>query len=154
MAARLIGQVAATVGLKPRTLRYYESLGLLPPPARTLSGYRLYGEDTLQRLAFIAKAKSLGLTLREIREILALRDRGQIPCPTVQRMLKGHLRRIDEQMARLGALKEDLLALMENWEKLSGPPGLAKDPTICPRLEAYGTPQKKHPFRKGSSLEL
>lgn len=65
MAEMLIGELAVQLRLNPRTLRYYEALGLLPVPRRTMSGYRVYGEETVQRLAFITKAKNLGLTLKK-----------------------------------------------------------------------------------------
>lgn len=64
MAKIFIGELAAQLGLNPRTLRYYENLDLLPAPSRTMRGYRVYGEETAQRLTFITKAKSLGLALR------------------------------------------------------------------------------------------
>src|SRR5438309_7588947 len=108
MAAKLIGELAAELELNPRTLRYYEALGLLPAPARTMSGYRVYDEDTVQRLAFITKAKSLGLTLREIGQILTIRDSGEPPCVSVQQILREHVECIDRQIARLQALRADL----------------------------------------------
>src|SRR5438876_12189888 len=98
MAARFIGELAAELGLNPRTLRYYEARGILPPAARTMSGYRVYSEDTAQRLAFITKAKSLGLTLNEIGQILALRDSGELPCSSVEQMLQEHIERINRQI--------------------------------------------------------
>lgn len=91
MAAKFIGALAAEQGLNPRTLRYYEARGVLPLAARTMSGYRVYDEETGQRLTFITKAKSLGLTLKEIGQILALRDSGKLPCSSVQQMLQEHV---------------------------------------------------------------
>lgn len=85
MAKIFIGELAAQLGLNPRTLRYYENLDLLPAPSRTMRGYRVYGEETAQRLTFITKAKSLGLALKEIGQTLALRDSGELPCSSVQR---------------------------------------------------------------------
>src|SRR5690606_16567547 len=71
-----IGELAERLGVNPKTIRYYESIGLLSPPERTPAGYRIYGEDALERLTFIKTAQRLGITLDETREILALRDRG------------------------------------------------------------------------------
>ncbi len=67
MSGQLIGTAAKAAGLNPRTLRFYERVGLLPHPARTRAGYRVYGDDALARLAFIGRAKDLGLNLKEIR---------------------------------------------------------------------------------------
>lgn len=154
MAERFIGQLAAELGLNPRTLRYYEDLGLLPAPARTLSGYRVYGEETAHRLAFIIKAKSLGLTLGEIRQILALRDSGKLPCPSVQQILQEHIEGIDYQMAQLRALKADLTALLNGWRPAPERNGKARHGAICPRIEAYGTLQGKHnATRKGGEKQ-
>jgi len=142
MAEMFIGEVAAQLGLNPRTLRYYEALGLLPAPARTLRGYRVYDEDTVQRLAFISKTKSLGLTLKEIGQILALRESGQLPCSSVQHMLQEHAERIDRHIAQLRALKADLTALLNRWHR--APQHNGKVGHICPRIETYSALQEKH----------
>ncbi len=146
MAERFIGELAAELGLNPRTLRYYEALSLLPAPTRTMSGYRVYDEDTVQRLAFITKAKSLGLTLKEIGQILTLREGGQLPCSSLQHLLKEHVERIDRKIAQLRALKADLSALLNGWHRT--PKHNGKAGYICPRIEAYGTPQEKHTATK------
>lgn len=143
MAEMFIGELAAQLGLNPRTLRYYEALDLLPKPTRTMSGYRVYSKETAQRLAFITKAKSLGLTLKEIGQILALRDSGQLPCSSVQRMLLEHIERIDRQIAQLHMLKTDLTALLNGWHPEHRRNGKATSGSICPRIETHGTPQGK-----------
>jgi len=84
---RRIGEVAAAVGLNPKTLRYYEEIGLLPPPPRTATGYRLYDEEAAERLRFILQARAVGLTLEEISEIMRLRGDGQEPCAHVLALL-------------------------------------------------------------------
>ncbi len=149
MAAMFIGTVAAQLGFTARTLRYYEQLGVLPPAARTLSGYRVYDEAAVQRLTFIAKARSLGLTLKEIRQILALRERGRLPCAAVQRLLRAHIARIDRQIAQLQALKADLTALLEGWRPERRPNSQAVHGAICPRIEAAVTSRKSDPTQKG-----
>ncbi|MBI3302984.1 MAG: heavy metal-responsive transcriptional regulator [Deltaproteobacteria bacterium] len=138
MAAKFIGELAAELELNPRTLRYYEARGVLPPAARTLSGYRVYGEETVQRLSFVRKAKSLGLTLNEIRQILALRDSGKLPCSSVQQMLQEHVERIDHQIAQLRALRADLTELLNGWRPGYGRNGKALHGSICPRIETRG----------------
>ena len=73
MEALTIGRLAQEVGLNLETVRYYERRGLLPAPPRSLSGYRLYPTETARRLRFIQRAKDLGFSLREIKELLSLR---------------------------------------------------------------------------------
>ncbi len=75
-----ISELGREVGVKPDTIRYYERAGLLPSPDRNSSGYRVYGDEDLQRLRFVRGAQRLGLRLRDIRELLAIRDRGACPC--------------------------------------------------------------------------
>ena len=82
-----IGQLAAEFGLNPKTIRYYEAIGSLPPPERTDAGYRLYTDADVERLRFIGKAKLIGLSLDEIREIFRLRSNGEPPCGCVLSML-------------------------------------------------------------------
>lgn len=143
MATKFIGALAAELGLNSRTLRYYEARGVLPPAARTMSGYRVYGEDTVQRLTFITTAKSLGLTLKEIGQILALRDSGEPPCTSVQQILQEHVEHIDRQIVQLRALKANLTTLLNGWRPASQRNGRATTGAICPRIEAHGTPQGK-----------
>jgi MerR family Zn(II)-responsive transcriptional regulator of zntA len=106
-----IGELAADVQLNPKTIRYYEQIGLLPAPPRTAAGYRQYGAADRQRLRFIAKAKTLGFTLREIGELLALRDDGEEPCSHLVRLLDHKLAAIEIQLALLMELRAELLAL-------------------------------------------
>ena len=96
MAERLIGEVAREFGVNRRTLRYYETLRLLPPPRRSRGGYRLYDQETDRRLAFISKAKALGLTLKEIQVVLAVANGNEPPCNSVKQILSDHVRRIDQ----------------------------------------------------------
>ncbi len=149
MVQRLIGDVASAFGMNPRTLRYYEALGLLPVPFRSGGGYRLYDEEAVTRLAFIAEAKSLGLTLKEIGRILTLRDRGQPPCSSLRQILLEHVNRIDHQVAHLRALKSDLRALLagcqRNLERNGGVPGQR---TVCPVMETNGG-RKHHAVTTG-----
>ena len=86
-----ISQLASEFGLNPKTIRYYEEIGLLSAPKRSEAGYRLYGSPDRERLAFIQKAKAIGLSLTEIRELLTLHSKGQQPCEQVQELLQGNL---------------------------------------------------------------
>lgn len=109
--AMTIGEVAARAGFTPKAVRYYERIGLLPPPARRPSGYRLYGAADLGRLDFIAKAKRLGLSLDEIREVLALRDAGVEPCVHVLRVIERHVEDVEHAIAELSEFRAQLVRL-------------------------------------------
>ena len=98
-----IGQLAARLELNPRTIRYYEHIGLLPAPERTEAGYRVYGAADEERLRFIRSAQRLGLSLGEIKETIAFRERGERPCRYVAEVLE---RRVDEVSRRLSELRE------------------------------------------------
>ncbi|MFJ1551755.1 heavy metal-responsive transcriptional regulator [Streptomyces sp. NPDC088246] len=103
-----IGDLAARTGLTTKTIRFYEGSSLLPAPPRTPGGYRDYPDDTAARLAFIRDAQRAGLTLAEIRSILALRDDGHAPCTHVTDLIHEHLDDIDRRMAELAATREAL----------------------------------------------
>ncbi len=125
-----IGELAERMGLNTRTIRYYESIGLLPEPDRTASGYRAYDEADIDRLAFIKSAQRLGLALDEIREVLALRDRGEAPCGYVRGLISKEIVDIDRRLAELRGLRQELVALNERVEKTD--PGTGK---ICGLIE-------------------
>ncbi|MGW5064099.1 heavy metal-responsive transcriptional regulator [Streptomyces sp. NPDC004096] len=95
------GELAVAGGLTAKTIRFYEQTGLLPEPPCTLSGYRDYAPQTAHRLASIRDAQSAGLTLAEIRSILALRDSGEPPCMHVTGLIDQHLADIERRMAEL-----------------------------------------------------
>lgn len=106
-----IGELANEAGLSPKTIRYYEEIGVLPEPERTPSGYRDYGHGAVERLRFVRAAQSIGLTLGEIREILSLRDRGEAPCAHVAHLIEQHARDVSERIGHLQAMHRDLRRL-------------------------------------------
>jgi DNA-binding transcriptional MerR regulator len=130
-----IGQLATLVGLNPKTLRYYEQIGLLPPPQRSPSGYRLYTAADQERLDFIAKAKAIGLTLEEIRDILTLKGNGQPPCAHVRRLLEEKLAVIEAQLRALADVRQELMAL-----RTSATRTMLADARVCGIIEQH-TPQ-------------
>src|ERR671926_307001 len=79
-----IGEVSKRSGVGVEALRFYEKSGLLERPSRTYGGYRVYGEDVLDRLAFIKQAQALGLSLEEVRRIIEDARKGQSPCDEVR----------------------------------------------------------------------
>jgi MerR family copper efflux transcriptional regulator len=118
-----IGELAQQSGTTAKTIRYYEDIALLSPPARTPSGYRDYEPVALDRLAFIRAAQALGLTLGEIRSIIALRDDGQTPCAHVLDLLRARADEIDRRIAELRTLHGELQRLVARAERL--------DPADC-----------------------
>jgi DNA-binding transcriptional MerR regulator len=107
-----VSQLAAAVGSSPDTLRYYEKAGLLPAPRRTPSGYRQYDDDARDRLAFIRGAQRLGLTLADVRDLLAVRDTGQCPCEPAEQHLTRRLAEVDAELVRLEALRDQMRAML------------------------------------------
>lgn len=100
-----IGELSAATGVTTKALRFYESAGLLPEPARTPSGYRDYDARAVQRVDFVRRGRAAGLTLAQIRGVLEIRDTGTAPCDHVREALRAHLTAIEEQIARLAALR-------------------------------------------------
>jgi MerR family copper efflux transcriptional regulator len=108
-----IGQLARRSGLAATALRYYEQLGLLPEPERTPSGYRSYGEEVVDRLAFIRSAQAVGLTLGEVREVLGVRDAGDAPCRVVTNLIERRHTEVRSRIAELRGLERELAHLRE-----------------------------------------
>lgn len=106
-----IGELAAEFRLNPKTLRFYESIRLLPTPDRTPSGYRQYGEADRARLHFIVQAKAVGLRLEDIAEVLQVRERGEPPCAHVRTLLDARLAEVDRQLQALTQFRSALLTL-------------------------------------------
>ncbi|MGH3665445.1 MAG: heavy metal-responsive transcriptional regulator [Egibacteraceae bacterium] len=113
-----IGTLAERFGLNTKTLRYYESIGLLREPPRTPGGFRVYGEEDAERLGFIRTAQRLGLTLDDIREILAFRDQGRAPCDYVRQLLAQHAEELRHRIAEMRRLRNELRHLVARAEQL------------------------------------
>lgn len=113
-----IGQLAAQGGVTAKTVRFYEEAGLIPPAARAANGYRTYAQADVERLRFIRAARALGFSLRDLREVIALRDRGERPCQQVMQLLQARLSDIDAQIEQLRALRGELQALLRATEGL------------------------------------
>lgn len=127
-----IGELAAKTRTKPSTLRYYEERGLLRPPARTPAGYRSYGDEAVQRLAFIARTRAAGLTLAQAAAILDVRDEGGSPCAHVQDLLDLRLSDIDEQLEQLQILRASVVEL--RVRAMETPPETCAPESICQYL--------------------
>jgi MerR family Zn(II)-responsive transcriptional regulator of zntA len=119
-----IGEVAQQVGLATSAIRFYEDQGLIPEPERTESGYRDYQPDVVQRIRFIRAGQAVGLTLRELNEVLEIRDQGESPCRHVSELLDARIHEVDQRIEELRALRKDLTGLRTT--------AAALDPADCP----------------------
>jgi MerR family transcriptional regulator, copper efflux regulator len=119
-----IGELAEQAGISTKAIRYYEQIGILTPPARTATGYRTYDETALGRLRFVRAAQALGLTLGEIRRIIAFRDDGAAPCAHVTALLQRRAADLDARIQELQQLRGELRQLAERATTL--------DPEHCP----------------------
>ena len=108
-----IGELAERAGISTKAVRYYEQVGILAPPARTPSGYRDYDHAALGRLGFVRAAQALGLTLGEIRQVIAFRDQGTAPCGHVTQLLQRRAAEVGARIAELQQLQDELERLAE-----------------------------------------
>jgi DNA-binding transcriptional MerR regulator len=100
------------VGVSADTVRYYGRAGLLPELPRSHAGYRLYEPEAVDRLRFIKGAQRLGLRLREVRELMEVRDRGICPCGHAEELVRQRVLELDEEIADLRRVKKQLVELV------------------------------------------
>jgi MerR family transcriptional regulator, copper efflux regulator len=120
MKPMTVGQVARLAGVGVETVRFYEQCGLLEEPARRASGYREYDEEAVNRLRFIQRAKELGFTLSEIKELLSLRSCSEQPCDDVRRRAEAKVAEIEQKVAMLLRMKEALGRLTSSCGERAG----------------------------------
>lgn len=126
-----IGEFASAAGVNAKTVRYYESIGVLPEPARTASGYRDYDDSFIDRLTFIRTAQRLGITLDEVKETLVFRERGEAPCSYVRGVLDAQLEGIDRRIEELELLRTQLRDIVSEADRLPE----ADDDCTCRLIE-------------------
>ena len=124
-----IGGLSKHTGTNIETIRYYERVGLLPAPARSSGGYRLYGTDHLKRLTFIRRARALGFSIGEVRTLLRLADERKRPCAEVRVVADAHLKDVRAKIADLRRMERVLKATIARCA--SG------KRTHCPVIEAF-----------------
>lgn len=129
-----IGELAKLANTSAKTIRFYEDLGLLPRPARTGSGYRDYGPEIVDRLRFIHRGQAAGLTLQKVRQILAIHDRGEVPCGHVRQVLNTRLDQVRAQIGELVALEGHLQTLLDHAANAA--PTEHDHSTVCQILES------------------
>jgi DNA-binding transcriptional MerR regulator len=124
---------AQAAGLTRKAVRLYEDRGLLPPAPRTAAGYRLYGQDDVDTLTFIRRARALDLPLDDIGAILTLRRGGTTPCTAVRGLLDTRIAEIDQAITDLRALRATLTATRQ----AAATTGTRPQPTgtVCPIID-------------------
>ena len=113
-----IQKLSQLTGLTAKAIRYYESIGLLPPPRRADNNYRVYSPDTVERLRFIAAARALDFSLADIAEFLEARDNNQLPCHRLLDSLERRILELDRRIADLLVLRETLQGIRREAKNL------------------------------------
>jgi MerR family transcriptional regulator, copper efflux regulator len=142
-----VGQVARLAGVGVETVRFYEKNGLLEAPTRKASGYRVYDEGTIRRLQFIQRAKTIGFTLSEIRELLSLRTSSAEPCDDVRKQVEAKITEIEGKVALLLGMKQVLGRLLSSCDGRGGGTG-------CLVLEALDGSATEDPQKHDDNPDL
>lgn len=127
-----IGQLARQVGVTAKAIRFYEVKRVLPRPTRGANGYRLYGQDARETLTFVKQATGLGLTLAEVREIIAIRQGGAPPCAHVRRVLQDKARVLDRKLQDLIDMRRKIRRSLGAWSR-----GRSGRAAVCPHIEGH-----------------
>jgi MerR family transcriptional regulator, copper efflux regulator len=117
------GEVAELAGVNPKTIRYHQGIGLIPEPARRTSGYRVYGAEDVERIAFIKGAQRFGLSWDEIRDVLSYREQGRAACEFVLSAVRRHAEEVEQRITELTQLREELGELIDRAADARGTPG-------------------------------
>jgi Cu(I)-responsive transcriptional regulator len=137
-----IGALARATDTKVETVRYYERIRLLPPPARTAGNYRAYDEAHLARLSFIRRSRDLGFSIEAVRELLRLSDQKRRDCASVGAIACAHVEEIGRKITDLKALRRELRALMSQCDN-----GKVKECRVIEALSPPGNAPASPPMR-------
>ena len=128
-----IGQAATASGISAKMIRYYESIALVPPGRRSDAGYRIYSEDDLHVLRFVKRARSLGFSLEQIRELLSLWQNKARASADVKRIATGHVAELNQRIAELTEMRDTLQTLARCCK--------GNDRPDCPILQSLAGPR-------------
>ena len=135
-----IGRVATSSSVSAYTIRYYEKLGLLSKPIRSNGGFRMYSEETIEKLRFIKKAQEFGFTLAEIRKIMQESEKGlKNCCHYVGKLFRKKLEELELKIKELQQMRNSLSSLLSEWVPTRQAKKLKY--TVCPQIERE--PKKK-----------
>jgi DNA-binding transcriptional MerR regulator len=112
----LSGELARSCGVSPDTIRHYERLGLLPAAVRGANGYRRFPRESVVRVRLIRRALAIGFSLAEVARILRQRDAGSPPCRNVRALAGEKLADLDERIAEMTAMREELVRMLSEWD--------------------------------------
>jgi DNA-binding transcriptional MerR regulator len=110
------GELAKATGVSTDTLRHYERKGVLPGPRRSANGYRQYPPEAPARVRLVRRALAVGFTLDELARVLSVRDRGAAPCREVRELAAAKLAEVEERLAQLIGLRDELRATLKEWD--------------------------------------
>jgi len=116
MKPMTIGKLSKATGVKVTTIRYYESIGVMGEPDRSLSGQRLYGDDAVQRLSFVRHARDLGFPMEVIRDLIVLQTEPGRDCADVDAIARAQLADVEKRLKQLQALKSELKRMIASCE--------------------------------------
>jgi len=125
-----IGELARRAGVTPKAIRFYERKRILPTAKRAPNGYRLYSDDAVEMLRFVKQASGLGLTLAEIKDIIAIRQGGRPPCTHVHRLLRDKAVELDRKLRDLLDVRRRIRRSLSAW-KSSG----VRRGVVCAHIE-------------------
>ena len=123
-----IGELSRRTGVQIETIRYYERIGLMPPPARSDGGHRMFDGEMVKRLTFIARSRQLGFSLKEVRTMVGLVDRGDASCDEINALTLRHLAEVRAKISDLNRLAETLEDIASQCKGATAPD--------CPIFEA------------------
>jgi DNA-binding transcriptional MerR regulator len=112
-----ISELAHRAGVTAKAIRFYERRGILPAATRAANRYRVYGEDAVDTLRFIKQATGLGLTLAEIKDIIAIRLGGQPPCTHVHQLLRDKADELDRKLQDLVEIRDRIRRSLDAWRR-------------------------------------
>ncbi len=147
MSTLRTARVAELAGVNIETLRFYERKGILPEPPRRASGYREYPPETVERVRFVKRAQELGFSLKEVQDLLALRETTGAKSGRVRKVAEARLGEIELKIRDLEAMRESLTELLTACD---GKSPVASCPIIeslsgCPRCRDSAGPERPSP---------
>ena len=129
-----VSELATRAAVAPHVVRYYARLGLLRPVRDPRNKYKHFSQADLQRLAFIRKAKRLGLTLGEVRLVFEMSRKGKTPCPLVREVVRRRVAESARDLAELTTLQERMQSALRKWRRMRD--GVPDGRAICRLIEA------------------
>jgi len=141
-----VAELARLADVTPATVRYYSRIGLLNPKREPENGYRYFSSADRQRVSFIRRAQSLGLTIGDIKTILGSIDQGEVPCRQVRELVVGRLQSVKEQLAILKATQARINQALTLWEEM--PDDSPAKGELCPLIDRVESEESAAPSKK------